>query len=325
MDTLPDFELLTPKNAKEAVTLHAERDEARYMAGGTDFMPNLRRGIESPMAVIDLSGIEEMRGIKVLGDGRLRIGASTTLVELCRDEHMAANFPAVVQAAEQIAGASHRQVATVGGNLCLDTRCLYYNQSEWWRSANNYCLKKAGEICHVAPTGNTCRAAYSGDLAPTMLIHGAIAEIAAPTGNRTIDLAELYQEDGANFLLLEPGELLISVIIEPLDGYAMAYKKIRVRGGVDFPLVGVAAAVNMDKGKIADLRIGLTGTNSKPVRLEGLEDVFGKPMDDETLKVVEKLVQRQIQPMRSTFTPSHYRRKVALNVTRRLIGSLVTT
>jgi len=325
MDTLPDFELLTPKNAQEAVSLHAERDEARYMAGGTDFMPNLRRGIESPMAVIDLSGIEEMRGIEILDDGRLRIGASTTLVELCRDERIIENFPAVAEAAEQIAGTSHRQVATVGGNLCLDTRCLYYNQSEWWRSANNYCLKKEGEICHVAPTGKTCRAAYSGDLAPTMLIHGAMVEIASATGSRTIDLAELYQEDGADFLLLEPGELMVAVTIEPRSGYSMAYKKVRVRGGVDFPLVGVAAALKIESGKIDDLKIGLTGTNSKPVRLEGLEDVFGKPMDDETLKVIEKLVQRQIQPMRSTFTPSHYRRKVALNVTRRLISRLATT
>lgn len=322
MDTLPNFDLLKPSTASEAVKLHAENDAARYMAGGTDFMPNLRRGIEKPQAVIDLSGIEELRKIEQLDDGRLRVGASVTLVELCRNERVLGEFPAVAQAAEQIAGTSHRQVATVGGNLCLDTRCMFYNQSEWWRNANNYCLKKEGEICHVAPTGKTCRAAYSGDLAPTMLIHGAMAEIASSKGNRTIDLAELYQEDGANFLLLEPGELLVSVTIEPLPGYAMAYKKVRVRGGVDFPLVGVAAAVKMDGNVIADIKIGLTGTNSKPVRLEGLEEQRGQPLDEEALKAIEKLVQRQIQPMRSTFTPSHYRRKVALNVTRRLISTL---
>jgi len=322
MDTLPNFELLRPTTAAEAVDFHAKQNHARYMAGGTDFMPNLRRGIESPEAVIDLSGIEEMRSIEMLDNGRLRIGASVTLVELCRDERILSTFPAIVQAAEQIAGTSHRQVATVGGNLCLDTRCMFYNQSEWWRAANDYCLKKAGEICHVAPTGKICRAAYSGDLAPTTLIHGGKVEIASPKGMRTLDLADLYQEDGADFLLLEPGELMVAVTIEPLEGYNTSYKKVRVRGGVDFPLVGVAAALKMDGENIADIRIGLTGTNSKPVRLEGLEEHRGKPLDDDVLKAVEKLVQKQIQPMRSTFSPSHYRRKVALNVTRRLLTTL---
>ncbi len=321
MELLPEFEIRQPKTAEEAVALGVAED-ARFVAGGTDFVPNLRRGLETPSTVVDLSEVAEMQQIEET-DGGLKIGAGVTLQQLIENPLISQDYSVLAQAAETIAGATHRQSATVGGNLCLDTRCQFYNQSEWWRKSNNYCLKYRGDICHVAPQGNICRAAFSGDLAPAMLVHGAKVELVSAEGKRVIDLKDMYQEDGANYLLLKPGELLVSVFVEKLDSYRSEYRKVRVRGGVDFPLVGVAVAVKSADGKVEDARIALTGTNSRPVFIEGAEENFGKPVDEETLKALVKLVRVQSKPMRSTFTPGPYRSKVVVNVARRLLTELL--
>ncbi len=321
MELLPEFEIRQPKTAEEAVALGAEAD-ARYIGGGTDFVPNLRRGLETPSTVVDLSEVAEMQQIEETENG-LKIGASVSLQQLISNELVIKQYALLAQAAETIAGTTHRQSATVGGNLCLDTRCQFYNQSEWWRKSNNYCLKYRGDICHVAPQGDICRAAYSGDLAPAMMVYGAKVELVSAAGKRVIDLKDMYQEDGANYLLLNPGELLVAVIIERLDGYNTEYRKVRVRGGVDFPLVGVAVAAKSNAGKIEDIRIALTGTNSRPVFVEGAEESFGKPVDEEAIKALVKLVRVQSKPMRSTFTPGSYRSKVVVNVARRLINQLL--
>ncbi|MCF7980930.1 MAG: 4-hydroxybenzoyl-CoA reductase subunit beta [Pseudomonadales bacterium] len=321
MELLPEFELRQPKTTAEAVALGAEIG-ARYIGGGTDFVPNLRRGLETPSAVIDLSEITEMQSIEETGEG-LRIGASVTLEQLLSDQRIKEDFLLLAQAAETIAGNTHRQSATVGGNLCLDTRCQFYNQSEWWRKSNNYCLKYRGDICHVAPKGNICRAAFSGDLAPAMMVHGAKVELVSAEGKRVIDLKDLYQEDGANYLLLNPGELLVAVIVEKLEGYQTAYRKVRVRGGVDFPLAGVAVGVKCDENHLTDIRIALTGTNSRPLLIEGVEEWFGEVTDEACVAALVKLVRAQSKPMRSTFTPGSYRNKVVANVARRLIGELI--
>jgi len=321
MEHLPEFEIQQPKTAAEAVVLGAETG-ARYIGGGTDFVPNLRRGLETPIVVVDISAVSEMQAIEETSDG-LRIGASVTLEQLISDERVNKDYSLLAQAAETIAGNTHRYSATVGGNLCLDTRCQFYNQSEWWRKSNNYCLKYRGDICHVAPKGNICRAAFSGDLAPAMMVHGAKVELVSAEGKRTIALKDMYQEDGANYLLLKPGELLVAVIIEKLDGYQTAYRKVRVRGGVDFPLAGVAVGVKCDGNQLIDIRIALTGTNSRPLLIEGTEASFGAVVDDECVTALVKLVRAQSKPMRSTFTPGSYRNKVVANVARRLIGELV--
>jgi len=253
----------------------------------------------------------------------LRIGAGVKLYQLLDDPVIASDYQVIAEAAKTIAGTSHQYDATVGGNLCLDTRCQYYNQSHWWRSANNFCLKYKGDICHVAPKGNTCRAAFSGDLAPAMLLHKAEAELVSANGLRTIDLADMYQEDGAKSLLLEPGELLVSVTISKLTDYKTAYRKMRVRGSVDFPLAGVAVAVQGHASCIDDIRVAYTGTNSRPIRLEGLEALAGKELSEQTLTLLRKMLFKQIMPMRSTFTPSAYRRKVAVNMTRQLVKELL--
>ena len=321
MEFLPDFEVKHPATIDEAIVF-GNHPSAVFMAGGTDLIPNLRRGVGEPQSIVNLSGIAELTSITETDKG-LRIGGCVTLHQLLSDPRINSDYKVIAQAALTIAGSTHRFSATVGGNLCLDTRCQYYNQSEWWRNAKDYCLKYKGDICHVAPKGNICRAAFSGDLAPAMLLHHAQVELISIEGSRTIDLADLYQEDGANSLLLHPGELLASVTINKLSGYKTVYRKMRVRGGVDFPLVGVAMATLGSASHIDDIRIAYTGTNSQPIRLEGTEVLVGKPLNEAALKTLRKLLYAQIMPLRSTFTSSAYRRKVAVNITYRLAKDLL--
>jgi len=321
MELLPDFELIRPATIDEAVTAGA-RAEARYIAGGTALIPNLRRGVGAPSVMVDLTEIEELGSIDEI-DGRLHIGAGVTLAQLISDPRLQVDYPLVAQVALGIAGETHRQSATVGGNLCLDTRCQFYNQSEWWRKANNYCLKYRGDICHVATNSATCKAAYAGELAPALMLQGAYVEIASPTGRRSIALEDMYQEDGADYLLLAPGELLVSINVGKLEGYNTAYRKVRVRGGIDYPLVGVAMATLGNVQGIEDIRIAMTGTNSRPLVLKGTEVLAGKPLDDAAIKVLDKLVRTQTKPMRSTLMPGPYRSKVVVNVTKRLARELL--
>lgn len=322
MEFLADFSLHSPATVEDAVAAFAANAGARYLAGGTDMLVNARRGIENPGALVALGGIDELAALDMLDDGGLRIGAGVTLARLASHAGLADSHPAITQAAHAVAGPTHQEVATVGGNLCLDTRCVYYNQSEWWRAANAYCLKHQGEICHVAPSGKTCFAAFSGDLAPALLVFGAEVEIAGAGGRRTAPLAGIYADDGMAHLLLAPGEMLVSLRIAPAGGRRSGYKKARVRGALDFPLAGTAVALRRDGGTLADIRIALTGTNAKPLLLDGTAALTGQTFDDALLDKLVGLISKQIQPMTSTFTPPGYRRKVAANLTRRLISGL---
>jgi 4-hydroxybenzoyl-CoA reductase subunit beta len=212
-------------------------------------------------------------------------------------------------------------MATVGGNLCLDTRCIYYNQSEWWRNANAYCLKNRGETCHVAPQGQRCHAAYCGDLAPALLVLGAEIDIAGTKGQRRIPLSELYDEDGRAHLTLAEVELIVAVHL-PAKAPKSAYTKVRTRGAIDFPLAGVAVALSVSGKSIDSLRIALTGTNSRPFLLGGTNAFVGQSVDDKLLQAIDKLVQKQVQPMRTTLASANYRRIAAAALARRLTATL---
>jgi 4-hydroxybenzoyl-CoA reductase subunit beta len=212
-------------------------------------------------------------------------------------------------------------MATVGGNLCLDTRCIYYNQSEWWRHANAYCLKNRGETCHVAPQGQRCHAAFTGDLAPALLIFGAEIDIVGAGGRRRISLSDLYVEDGKAHLTLAAGELIVAVHL-PSDPPSSAYAKIRSRAAIDYPLAGVAVALAASGTIISSLRVALTGTNSRPFLLAGTEEFSGRSVDEKLLAEIDRLVQKQVQPMRTTLTSANYRRVVAAALARRLTASL---
>src|SRR5664279_4030859 len=280
----------------------------------------MRRGISSPDLLIDLSGIDELTEIKSNGRG-VTIGAGVTIAALARNPVIATQYRALAQAAEAIAGPGHRNMGTIGGNLCLDTRCIYFNQSEWWRSANAYCLKHRGDVCHVAPQGQRCHAAFSGDLAPALLVYGAEIDIAGPQGQRRIPLSDLYVEDGKAHLTLVAGELIVAVHLSS-DPPPSAYEKVRVRGAIDFPLAGAAAALSASGTNVGSLRIALTGTNSRPFLLAGTEAFAGRPVDEKLLQEIDRLVQKQVQPMRTTIASANYRRVAAAALARRLTARL---
>jgi 4-hydroxybenzoyl-CoA reductase subunit beta len=224
-------------------------------------------------------------------------------------------------------------MGTVGGNLCLDTRCIFYNQSQWWRSANDHCLKTVGDVCHVAPKSRgVCFATYSGDLAPVLMTLGAEVDIVHPKGRRTMPLENLYigharhdgagDGDGKRYLALEPGEFVAGVRAKGVPGLRSAYDKIRVRRSIEYPVASVAVALRRDGDTLADLRVVITGTNPRPVLLDGTRDLCGGPLDARAFKGLDHLVRDQIMSMKTTFTPGHYRRRVAGVLARRLVQRL---
>jgi 4-hydroxybenzoyl-CoA reductase subunit beta len=318
--SLSDFHLLQPLTVQEAITARLDHPNGHFIAGGTDLLVNMRRGISNPNSLIDLSAIDELTEIELREDG-LTIGAGVTIAALARHEFIADHYKALSQAARAIAGPAHRALATVGGNLCLDTRCIFYNQSEWWRSANAYCLKNHGDICHVAPQGRRCHAAFTGDLAPALLVLGAKIEIAGPQGRRQIPLSDLYVEDGMAHLTLADAELVVAVHL-PANQSPSTYEKIRIRSAIDFPLAGVAVALAVSGSIVSSLRIALTGTNSRPFLLTGTDAFVGRSIDEKLLQEIERLVQKQVQPMRTTLTPANYRRVTAAALARRLTVNL---
>ena len=318
MENMPEFTLHRPDTAAEAVKLKSSDSTSRYLAGGTDMIVNVRRGIETPETMIDLTAIADIAAIATDGDG-LRIGAGAKLADLAVDETIIREYPAVAQAAASVAGPTHRAYGTIGGNLCLDTRCLFYNQSQWWRESNNFCLKHKGDVCHVAPGGKRCFAAFSGDVAPAMMVYEAKIDLEGPNGSRTIPLADLYRNDGMDHLTLEQDELLVSIWLPKAgQGAVSAYEKSRVRGSIDFPLAGCAVRLTEDDGKIADLRIALTAVNPYPQMVNGLADFIGKALDDDALDAIRELVRNQAKPMRTTTVRPWYRRRVVGALARKL-------
>jgi 4-hydroxybenzoyl-CoA reductase subunit beta len=337
MDVLPDFDFVRPRTLDELVAAREAHADSRLVGGGTDLLVNIRRGIVAPPVLIDINAVAELRHIKA--DARaLEIGAAATLEEVATHPEVVRHYPVVAQAASHIAGPTHRNMGTIGGNLALDTRCIFYNQSEWWREANRHCLKTTGEICHVAPKSRgVCFATFSGDLAPALLTLDAEIDIAGPRGRRSMPLADLYigyarqdepvtetRGDGKYFLSLRPGEFITAVRAKNTPGLRSAYDKIRIRRSIEYPVAGVAVALRREGESLADLRVAFTGTNPRPVRLAGTAELCGGALDARVLASLDALVRDQIMAMKTTFTPGHYRRRVAGVLARRLVERLFT-
>jgi 4-hydroxybenzoyl-CoA reductase subunit beta len=335
MEALADFQLLRPTTLDEVLKVRTDHPDGRLLGGGTDLLVNIRRGIVAPESLIDITDVKELRAIHA-DPQRIEIGAAVTLAEVAAHPEIVRHYPVLAQAAACVAGPTHRSMGTVGGNLCLDTRCLFYNQSEWWRSANNHCLKTTGEICHVAPKSRgICFATFSGDLAPALMTLGAEVELAGPAGARTLPLRGIYvgyarqdepitetRGDGKYYLALRPGELITRVRVTNRPGLRSAYDKIRIRRSIEYPVTGVAVALRREGDALVDLRVAFTGTNPRPVLLEGTDALCGGPLDERVFKALDALVRDQIMSMKTTFTPGHYRRRVACVLARRLVARL---
>ena len=335
MDALPSFDLIRPRTLAELMAARAAHPQSRMLGGGTDLMVNIRRGIVAPPVLIEINDVSELREIRADAH-KLEIGAAVTLSEVAAHPDVMRHYPAVAQAAGHIAGPTHRNMGTVGGNLALDTRCIFYNQSEWWREANRHCLKTTGDICHVAPKSRgVCFATFSGDVAPALLVFDAEIDIAGPSGQRTLSLADLYigyarqdepvtetRGDGKHFLALRPGEIITAARVRNTPGLRSAYDKIRIRRSIEYPVAGVAVALRRDGDTLADLRVAFTGTNPRPVRLSGTAALCAGPLNAGVLAGLDALVRDQIMAMKTTFTPGHYRRRVAGVLARRLVQRL---
>jgi 4-hydroxybenzoyl-CoA reductase subunit beta len=321
------FTLHHPATVAEAMELQRRHPGALYVAGGTDMVVNLRKRIREPEHLIHLKSVGELRGIQVTPK-HLIVGAGTTMVELSGHADVQARLPILAEAAALVAGPTIRQMATVGGNLVLDTRCRYYNQSYFWRKANDFCLKKHGTVCHVAPGGSFCWAAFSADTPPVLLALNAELELAGPAGARTVPLRGFYGKDGRWSLGedaddaqpggLAPGELIVRVRIPwPAAGWEGVYEKLRVRDSIDYPLVGVALAIRWSivGRRIEDIALALTAVNPRPELVKGTESLIGQELSLEALETLKGLANKAGKPMRTTVADPAYRRA--------MIGALV--
>src|SRR3954468_5198910 len=269
--SLSEFQLARPRNLPGALAYLADHAvNIRVLAGGTDLLPSMRQKLFEPEHVLDLRQIPELKGICETKQG-IEIGALTTLHEIEHSALLRERYPVLVEAARTVASPLIRHMGTIGGNICLDTRCLWYNQSLAWRKSCGFCIKKDGDLCHVAPGGTKCWAAFSADTPAALLCLDAEIEIVSGAGTRRISLQDFYTGLGDNYRKLQPDELVTRVILPVASaGYRGAYRKLRIRGSIDYPLAGVAVVMKKSNGHVEDLRIGITAVNPAPLLVKGV-------------------------------------------------------
>lgn len=272
---LPIFEHHRPKTLHAALDLLAQLGErAVIIAGGTDLLPNMKQGLVEPEHVVSIAWIDELRGISLVteqGEDRLVIGAGTRLADVEASVLVRRAAPALAEAAGQVGGPHHRSMGTLGGNICLDTRCRYYNQTYFWRKSLGFCLKKDGTVCHVVKGGSKCVAAASNDTAPALIALGADIHILGSKGARVVPAHDFYVADGVKNTVLEPGELVVRVSIARKRNRRSAFEKLRRRAAIDFPLLSVAASVDLaadDEERVdaADVVVSALGARPRRVR-----------------------------------------------------------
>ena len=301
--------------------LGEHKADIRVLAGGTDLIPSMRQRLFEPQYVLNLRDITAMRGIRPSDDGGVELGALTSLREIERSPLLQAKYPVLTEAAATVASPVLRNMGTVGGNICLDTRCLWYNQSLTWRKGCGFCIKKDGNLCHVAPGGTKCWAAFSGDTPPALLCLNAEIEIASAAGRRRMPLAEFYTGAGDNYRHLQPNELVTRIFLPGATaGYRGVYRKLRVRGSIDYPLAGVAVTMKRTNGHIADARVAITAVNPAPLLVkEASEFLRGKAMDEALAEVIGDMAARTAKPLTTSALTPEYRREMIRVFTKRVV------
>ena len=320
--SLPEFKLLHPRTVEDAVGhLASLATSIRIIAGGTDLIPSMRQKLFEPECVLDLRGVSSLRGIRPQPDGGVEIGALTTLRALERSDFLRQHYPVLTEAAATVASPVLRNMGTIGGNICLDTRCLWYNQSLTWRKGCGFCIKKDGDLCHVAPGGTKCWAVFSGDTPPALLCLNAEIEIASASGARRLPLQDFYTGLGDDYRRLQPGELVTRVFLPASSaGYRGVYRKLRVRGSIDYPLAGVAVVMKRCNGHVADARIGITAVNPAPLLVKGAGDLLaGRALTETLAEAVGDLAARTAKPLTTSALTPEYRREMIRVFTKRAI------
>ena len=288
---LPPFELRRPRTAAEAAEiLAAVGPAARVVAGGTDLWPNMKRRHQQASVVVDLMSIDGLAGITNGDHARdLRLGATTLLADVEHSRQVRARYPALARAVASISSPPLRNMGTLGGNVCVDTRCTYYNQTEGWRRSIDYCMKAEGEICWVAPSSPRCWAHSATDAAPMLCALGARVMLLGPEGERTVPISALYQDDGIDYLTKQPDELVTAILLPPesnSDRCRTAFWKLRRRGSIDFAVLSVAVAVWPAVGAVERAEIVLGAVGSRPIVVEAAGAALaGKPLDDSVASV----------------------------------------
>ncbi len=309
---LPRFEYRRPANVAEAARiLAAEGPRAMVVAGGTDLWPKMKRRQMTPTVVVGLRHLHEMRGVRGDAGTGVRIGANTTLRELERDPKLLGGYAAVREAARSISSPPLKTMGTIGGNLCVDTRCFYYDQSYEWRKSIDFCMKKDGEICWVAPASPRCWAVSSTDLAPVMLALDARIHLVSPPVERVLTAVEFYNNDGIEFLHKRPEEILTSVELPAVEGAVTVFKKLRRRGAIDFPLLNVAAWLKpgADGRTIEDARIAIGGVTSAPFLVAEAGDILrGGELSDDQIRKAAHAARSKARPLDNTDLDFSWRR-----------------
>ena len=327
--SLPTFKLLRPRTLREAVDYLARYgNDLMILAGGTDLLPSMKQRLFAPAYLMDIRGIDEIRGIHVRPGAGMEIGALTPLSAIEDSEFVRRNYRVLHEAAMTVASPILRNMGTLGGNICLDTRCVWYNQSLQWRRSCGFCIKKDGDLCHVAPGGKFCWAAFSGDTPPALLCLGAELEIAGPTGLRRVALKDFYTKSGDARMKLERNEMVTRVFLpESSSGWKGSYQKLRIRGSIDYPLAGVAVAIKKKDGPVEAARVAITAVNPAPLLVAGVENaLLGKQIDEHVAAVIGELAAKTAKPLTtSALTPEYRREIVKVYAKRAVLNCVVST
>lgn len=321
---LPEFTYVAPRSLHEAVRLLSDSGpDGALMAGGTDLLPHMKRRQRTPRVIIGLRHLAELRGLRGAREAGVAIGAASTLAEVARHPEIIAGYPALAQAIGQIATPAIRQMGTVGGNLLIETRCACYDLPAHTREALGHCLKDGGPICLVAPRSPRCWAIASSDTAPILIALGARTRLVAAGGERVVPLAELYRDDGLRPLSMRPGEILTEILLPP-SGARAAYRKVRRRGAIDFPMLGVAVAMRYaPDGVVADARIVLGAIASAPVTAHAAADALtGRTLDPPTVAAAAEAAAKVARPLENADLAAAWRKHMVRVTVERALRDL---
>jgi 4-hydroxybenzoyl-CoA reductase subunit beta len=285
----------------------------------------MRQKLFEPLYVLDIRRIAELKGIRQQGSG-VEIGALTSLTTIEHSDLLRRRYPVLTEAAATVASPLLRNMGTIGGNICLDTRCLWYNQSLTWRKGCGFCIKKDGDLCHVAPGGSKCWAAFSGDTPPALLCLNAEIEIANADGLKRMPIRDFYTNDGVAYRNLQPNELVTRVFLpESSADYRGVYRKLRVRGSIDYPLAGIAVVMKRSNGHIADARVAVTAVNPAPLLVKGASELLaGKVVDEALAEAVGNLAAKTAKPLTTSALTPEYRREMIRVFTKRAVLAAAT-
>jgi len=308
---LPKFEYFEPEDLKAAVAILQNEPAGKILAGGTDLLVNMKHRVECPPVLVNIKRVADLDYIRQ-DDGGIRIGALTPLKRLSADSFIVENFPGMARAASAVGSYHHQVMGTLGGNICQQNRCMYFNQSKWWRSTRPTCYKAGGEICHVVNKKETCYSAYCGDMAPALMVINARIALVGPDGVKEMPIEDFYSGDGKAPLVKKSVEILSEIIIPKAstDGTA-TYIKFANRGSIDFPVVGAALWASENEKKY---RVAFTAVDRKPVRGKQVENFLnGKALSAENAKAASGLAAKAAKPAKtSVYSPSHKRRMMGL-------------